>query len=79
MMREESRDGYESMEFAGVVKRYKRMLSEDRTEFFDVSDFEHIADHYIEKNQLTNALRLAKLRWHNIPIPPLSRLRKHRY
>jgi tetratricopeptide (TPR) repeat protein len=60
-MWEGARDNYESKEFAGVVKRYKKMLSDDQMGFFDVSDFEYIADHYIDKNQLTNALQACEI------------------
>ncbi len=60
-MWEGARENSESKEFAGVVKRYKKMLSDDQMGFFDVSDFEHIADHYIDKNQLTNALQACEI------------------
>lgn len=61
MMWEGSKDNFESTEFAGVVKRYKKMLSEERIEFFDVSDFEYITDHYIDKSQFTNALQVCEI------------------
>jgi tetratricopeptide (TPR) repeat protein len=60
-MWEGARENSESTEFAGVVKRYKKMLSEEQMGFFDVSDFEHIVDHYIDKNQLTNALQACEI------------------
>jgi len=60
-MWEGARENSESKEFAGVVKRYKTMLSDEQMGFFDVSDFEHIADHYIDKNQLTNALQVCEI------------------
>ncbi len=60
-MREGSKDNFESKEFAGIVKRYKKMLSENRMEFFDVSDFEYITDHYIDRNQLSNALQACEI------------------
>ena len=60
-MWEGAKENSESKEFAGVVKRYKKMLSEEQMGFFDVSDFEHIADHYIDKSQLTNALQACEI------------------
>ena len=60
-MWEGARENFESKEFAGVVKRYKKMLSDEQMGFFDVSDFEHIVDHYIDKNQLTNALQACEI------------------
>jgi len=60
-MWEGARENFESKEFSGVVKRYKKMLSDEQMGFFDVSDFEHIADHYIDKNQLTNALQACEI------------------
>jgi tetratricopeptide (TPR) repeat protein len=60
-MWEGARENSESKEFAGVVKRYKKMLSEEHMGFFDVSDFEHIVDHYIDKSQLTNALQACEI------------------
>lgn len=60
-MWEGARENSESKEFAGVVKRYKEMLSDEQMGFFDVADFEHIADYYIEKNQLTNALQACEI------------------
>ena len=60
-MWEGARENSESKEFAGVVKRYKKMLSDDQMGFFDVSDFEYIVDHYIDKNQLTNALQACEI------------------
>ncbi len=56
-MREESGDNFDSKEFAAVLKRYKQMLTEQRTEFFDVAEFEFIADQYIDKSQFSNALQ----------------------
>ena len=60
-MWEGARENSESKEFAGVVKRYKRMLSDEQMGFFDVSDFEYIVDHYMDKNQLTNALQACEI------------------
>ncbi len=60
-MWEGARENSESKEFAAVVKRYKKMLSDEQMGFFDVSDFEYIADHYIDKNQLTNALQACEI------------------
>ena len=61
MMWDDSRDNYESKEFAGVLKRYKQMLTEQRTEFFDVAEFEFIADQYIDKSQYSNALQACEI------------------
>jgi tetratricopeptide (TPR) repeat protein len=76
MMWEGSKDNYDSKEFAGVVKRYKKMLSEERIEFFDVSDFEYITDHYIDKNQLTNALQVCEIAMAQHPNSIIVKLKK---
>jgi len=60
-MWEGARENSESKEFAGVVKRYKKMLSDEQMGFFDVADFEYIVDHYVDKNQLTNALQACEI------------------
>jgi tetratricopeptide (TPR) repeat protein len=75
-MREGSKDNFESREFAGVVKRYKKMLSEQRVEFFDVADFEYITDHYIDKNQLTNALQACEIALSQHPHSIIVKIKK---
>jgi tetratricopeptide (TPR) repeat protein len=75
-MREGSKDNFDSKEFAGVVKRYKKMLSEERVEFFDVSDFEYITDHYIDKNQLSNALQACEIALSQHPHSIIVKIKK---
>lgn len=75
-MREGSKDNFESKEFAGVVKRYKKMLSEERVEFFDVADFEYITDHYMDKNQLTNALQACEIALAQHPHSIIVKIKK---
>jgi tetratricopeptide (TPR) repeat protein len=76
MMWEESRDNFESKEFAGVLKRYKQMLTEQRTEFFDVADFEFIADQYIDKSQFTNALQACEIALRQHPNSIIVKIKK---
>jgi len=75
-MWEGARENSESKEFAGVVKRYKKMLSEEQMGFFDVSDFEHIVDHYIDKNQLTNALQACEIAISQHPYSVMVKIKK---
>ena len=75
-MWEGTRENSESKEFAGVVKRYKKMLSEEQMGFFDVSDFEHIVDHYIDKNQLTNALQACEIAISQHPHSLMVKIKK---
>ena len=75
-MWEESRDNFESKEFAGVLKRYKQMLTEQRTEFFDVSDFEFIVDQYIDKSQYSNALQACEIALRQHPNSILVKIKK---
>ncbi len=75
-MWEESRDNFESKEFAGVLKRYKQMLTEQRTEFFDVSDFEFIADQYIDKSQFSNALQACEIALRQHPNSIIVKVKK---
>ncbi|MEI6677993.1 MAG: tetratricopeptide repeat protein [Mariniphaga sp.] len=75
-MWEGARENSESKEFAGVVKRYKKMLSQEQMGFFDVSDFEHIADYYIDKNQLTNALQACEIAISQHPHSLMVKLKK---
>ncbi len=76
MMWEESRDNWESKEFAGVLKRYKQMLTEQRTEFFDVADFEFIADQYIDKSQFSNALQACEIALRQHPNSIIVKIKK---
>jgi tetratricopeptide (TPR) repeat protein len=76
MMWEESRDNFESKEFAGVLKRYKQMLTEQRTEFFDVADFEFIADQYIDKSQFSNALQACEIALRQHPNSIIVKIKK---
>ena len=75
-MWEGARENSESKEFAGVVKRYKKMLSDEQMGFFDVSDFEYIADHYIDKNQLTNALQVCEIAVSQHPHSMVVKIKK---
>jgi tetratricopeptide (TPR) repeat protein len=75
-MWEGTRENSESKEFAGVVKRYKKMLSDDQMGFFDVSDFEYIVDHYIDKNQLTNALQASEIAISQHPHSMVVKIKK---
>ena len=75
-MWEGTRENSESKEFAGVVRRYKKMLSEEQMGFFDVSDFEHIVDHYIDKNQLTNALQACEIAISQHPHSLMVKIKK---
>ena len=75
-MWEESRDNFESKEFAGVLKRYKQMLTEQRTEFFDVADFEFIADQYIDKSQFSNALQACEIALRQHPNSIIVKIKK---
>ena len=75
-MWEGARENSESKEFAGVLKRYKKMLSEEQMGFFDVSDFEHIVDHYIDKNQLTNALQACEIAISQHPYSLMVKIKK---
>jgi tetratricopeptide (TPR) repeat protein len=76
MMWEESRDNFESKEFAGVLKRYKQMLTEQRMEFFDVADFEFIADQYIDKSQFSNALQACEIALRQHPHSMIVKIKK---
>jgi tetratricopeptide (TPR) repeat protein len=76
MMWEESRDNFESKEFAAVLKRYKQMLTEQRTEFFDVADFEFIADQYIDKSQFSNALQACEIALRQHPNSIIVKVKK---
>ncbi|MEI7421250.1 MAG: tetratricopeptide repeat protein [Prolixibacteraceae bacterium] len=76
MMWDESRDNFESKEFAGVLKRYKQMLTEQRTEFFDVADFEFIADQYIDKSQFSNALQACEIALRQHPNSIIVKIKK---
>ncbi|MEI6274424.1 MAG: tetratricopeptide repeat protein [Prolixibacteraceae bacterium] len=76
MMWEESRDNFESKEFANVLKRYKQMLTEQRTEFFDVADFEFIADQYIDKSQFSNALQACEIALRQHPNSIIVKIKK---
>ena len=75
-MGEGARENSESKEFAGIVKRYKRMLSEEQMVFFDVADFEHIVDHYIDKSQLTNALQACEIAISQHPNSLIVKIKK---
>ena len=75
-MWEESRDNFESKEFAGVLRRYKQMLTEQRTEFFDVADFEFIADQYIDKSQFSNALQACEIALRQHPNSIIVKIKK---
>ena len=75
-MWEESRDNFESKEFANVLKRYKQMLTEQRTEFFDVADFEFIADQYIDKSQFSNALQACEIALRQHPNSIIVKIKK---
>ncbi|MEI6141296.1 MAG: tetratricopeptide repeat protein [Mariniphaga sp.] len=75
-MWEGAKENSESKEFSGVVRRYKKMLSEEQMGFFDVSDFEHIVDHYIDKNQLTNALQACEIAISQHPISTVVKIKK---
>ncbi len=75
-MWEGARENSESKEFAGIVKRYKKMLSDEQMGFFDVSDFEHIVDHYIDKNQLTNALQACEIAISQHPYSLIVKIKK---
>ncbi len=75
-MWEESRDNFESKEFAAVLKRYKQMLTEQRTEFFDVGDFEFIADQYIDKSQFSNALQACEIALRQHPNSIIVKIKK---
>jgi len=75
-MWEGARENSESKEFAGVIKRYKKMLSEEQMGFFDVSDFEHIVDYYIDKNQLTNALQACEIAISQHPHSLMVKIKK---
>jgi len=75
-MWEESRDNFESKEFAGVLKRYKQMLKEQRTEFFDVADFEFIADQYIDNSQFSNALQACEIALRQHPNSIIVKIKK---
>ncbi len=75
-MWEESRDNFESKEFAAVLKRYKQMLTEQRTEFFDVADFEFIADQYIDKSQFSNALQACEIALRQHPNSIIVKIKK---
>ena len=76
MMWEESRDNFESKEFAAVLRRYKQMLTEQRTEFFDVADFEFIADQYIDKSQFSNALQACEIALRQHPNSIIVKVKK---
>ncbi|MCE1198323.1 MAG: tetratricopeptide repeat protein [Marinilabiliales bacterium] len=76
MMWEESRENFDNKESAGVFKRYKKMLREKRTEFFDVSDFELIADQYIDNNQYSNALQACEIALRQPPTSILVKIKK---
>jgi tetratricopeptide (TPR) repeat protein len=75
-MWEGAKENSESKEFAGIVKRYKRMLSDQQMGFFDVADFEHIVDHYIDKNQLTNALQACEIAVSQHPYSIIVKIKK---
>ncbi len=75
-MWEGTRENFESKEFAGVVKRYKKMLSDEQMGFFDVADFEYIVDHYIDKNQLTNALQACEIAISQHPHSLIVKIKK---
>ncbi len=75
-MWEESRDNFESKEFAAVLKRYKQMLTEQRTEFFDVADFEFIVDQYIDKSQFSNALQACEIALKQHPNSIIVKIKK---
>jgi len=75
-MWEGAKENSESKEFAAVVKRYKKMLSDEQMGFFDVSDFEFIVDHYIDKNQYTNALQASEIAISQHPHSTLVKIKK---
>ena len=75
-MWEGARENSESKEFAGILKRYKKMLSDEQMGFFDVSDFEHIVDHYIDKSQLTNALQACEIAISQHPYSLMVKIKK---
>lgn len=75
-MWEGARENSESKEFSGIVKRYKKMLSDEQMGFFDVSDFEYIVDHYIDKNQLTNALQACDIAVSQHPYSLIVKIKK---
>ncbi len=75
-MREESGDNFDSKEFAAVLKRYKQMLTEQRTEFFDVAEFEFIADQYIDKSQYSNALQACEIALRQHPNSIIVKIKK---
>lgn len=76
MMWEESGDNFDSKEFAAVLKRYRQMLTEQRTEFFDVAEFEFIADQYIEKSQYSNALQACEIALRQHPNSTIVKIKK---
>jgi tetratricopeptide (TPR) repeat protein len=76
MMWDESRENYESKEFAGVLKRYKQMLTEQRTEFFDVAEFEFIVDQYIDKSQFSSALQACEIALRQHPNSIIVKIKK---
>jgi len=75
-MWEGARENSESKEFAGILKRYKKMLSDEQMGFFDVSDFEHIVDHYIDKSQLNNALQACEIAISQHPYSLMVKIKK---
>ena len=75
-MWEESGDNFDNKEFAAVLKRYKQMLTEQRTEFFDVADFEFIADQYIDKSQFSNALQACEIALRQHPNSMIVKIKK---
>ena len=75
-MWEESRDNFDSKELAAVLKRYKQMLTEQRTEFFDVVDFEFIVDQYIDKSQFSNALQACEIALKQHPNSIIVKIKK---
>ena len=75
-MWEGAKENSESKEFAGILKRYKKMLSDEQMGFFDVSDFEHIVDHYIDKSQLTNALQACEIAISQHPYSLIVKIKK---
>lgn len=76
MMWDEYGDNFESKEFAGVLKRYKQMLTEQRTEFFDVADFEFIVDQYIDQSQFSNAMQACEIALRQHPNSIVVKIKK---
>ena len=75
-MDEESRDLYEEDEIIEAVKRFKKMVRQKHVSYFDVFEFEGIADHFMDEGRLKLAKKAVAAGLHMHPSSTALLLKK---